>query len=104
MPCSYICTNLTSYERQGQGDMDSAKFQSEITDRLGNTPVAFSLKNCFSNKYELVKTAGEIRIRAGMPLCIIGGNKNDRIYRIHCFDWRQYPFCRSNFRRYQSLL
>lgn len=80
MPCSYICTNLTSYERQGQVDMDSAKFQSEITDRLGNTPVAFSLKNCFSNKYELVKTAGEIRIRAGMPLCIIGGNKKQKYF------------------------
>lgn len=56
--------------------MDYVKFQQEITDRLGNTPVAFSLKNCFWHNSAILKTAAEIRIRAGMPLCVTDGNKN----------------------------
>lgn len=56
--------------------MDYVKFQQEITDRLGNTPVAFSLKSCFLRKNTLLTVAAEIRIRAGMPLCVIDGNKN----------------------------
>ncbi|MBE7057884.1 MAG: stage III sporulation protein AA [Ruminococcaceae bacterium] len=56
--------------------MDYVKFQQEITDRLGNTPVAFSLKSCFSRNNTMLTTAAEIRIRASMPLCVIDGNKN----------------------------
>lgn len=56
--------------------MDYVKFQQEITDRLGNTPAAFSLKNCFLHNNTILKTAAEIRIRASMPLCVIDGNKN----------------------------
>ena len=60
--------------------MDVIKFQNEITDMLGNTPTGFLLKTIFRIKYELLNTAGEIRIRTKMPLCIIGGNKKEKIF------------------------
>lgn len=60
--------------------MDAIKFQNEITDMLGNTPTAFLLKSVFQSKNVLLKTAGEIRIRTRMPLCIIGGDKKDKIF------------------------
>ena len=56
--------------------MDNIKFQQEITDRLGNTPVAYSLKTCFLHSNTMLAKAAEIRIRASMPLCVIDGNKN----------------------------
>ena len=56
--------------------MDNIKFQQEITDRLGNTPVAYSLKTCFLHSNTMIAKAAEIRIRASMPLCVIDGNKN----------------------------
>ena len=58
--------------------MDAIKFQNEITDMLGNTPIAFLLKNIFQSKNELLQTTAEIRIRTRMPLCIIGGNKKEK--------------------------
>ena len=60
--------------------MDAIKFQNEITDMLGNTPIAFLLKNIFQSKNELLQTAAEIRIRTRMPLCIIGGNKKEKLF------------------------
>lgn len=60
--------------------MNANKIREEITDRLGNTFVSSLLKHCFANKPELVLEAGEIRVRAGMPLCIINGNKKEKMF------------------------
>lgn len=60
--------------------MNEVRFQNEITDRLGSTPVSFALKKFFLRKKELLKTVGEIRIRTKMPLCVIDGNKKDKYF------------------------
>lgn len=60
--------------------MDIRKFQTEITDRLGSTRTAFCLMTVFAEQKELLRTAGEIRIRAGMPLCIAGGMYKEKIF------------------------
>ena len=60
--------------------MNEVRFQNEITDRLGSTPVSFALKQFFLRKKELLKTVGEIRIRTKMPLCVIDGNKKDKYF------------------------
>ena len=36
--------------------MDAIKFQNEITDMLGNTPIAFLLKNIFQSKNQESKS------------------------------------------------
>ena len=54
--------------------MDIRQFQTEITDRLG------ALVAAFSSVGVLLSAAGEIRIRTGLPLCIIGSRRGERYF------------------------
>ena len=60
--------------------MDLKKFHSEITDRLGSGTAVTALHTAFAAQSELLDTAGEIRIRTGLPLCIIGGLQKEKYF------------------------
>ena len=60
--------------------MDIRKFHSEITDRLGNGPAVNALNTAFAAEGELLRTAGEIRIRTGLPLLVIGGIRKEKYF------------------------
>ena len=60
--------------------MDIRKFRSEITDRLGSGQAVNALNAVFAADRELLRTAGEIRIRTGLPLCVIGGLHKEKYF------------------------
>ncbi len=60
--------------------MDIKQFQTEIADRLGGTQAALSLNTAFSYAGALLSSAGEIRIRTGLPLCVIGSRRKERYF------------------------
>lgn len=60
--------------------MDIRKFQTEITDRLGSTPAVNALNAAFLSTGVLLSSAGEIRIRTGLPLCVLGSKRGERYF------------------------
>lgn len=60
--------------------MDIRKFYAEITDRLGICTSVSALNYAFEKDSELLRTAGEIRIRTGLPLCVIGGVRKEKYF------------------------
>lgn len=60
--------------------MDIRKFRAEITDRLGSSPAVNALNHAFEADGALLRSAGEIRLRTGLPLCVIGGLRKEKYF------------------------
>ncbi len=60
--------------------MDIRKFHSEITDRLGSGQAVSALNAAFAADSSLLRSAGEIRIRTGLPLSVIGGLQKEKYF------------------------
>ena len=55
--------------------MNIHTFKNEITDRLGSS-ASDAVLMFFQQNPEMLQTAGEIRIRTGLPLCVTSRNNN----------------------------